>query len=81
MMPKAMLLVPGYGAQGGGANDVKGGFDSTGNGAIVNSSRGLMCAWKSGRFPGKYTHEDFCEAARDEALIMKNALNTAINKS
>jgi len=81
IMPKAMLLVPGYGAQGGGANDVKDGFDSKGNGAIVNSSRGLMCAWKSEKFSGKYTHEDFCEAARDEAILMKTALNTATNKS
>ncbi len=78
MMPKAMLLVPGYGAQGGGANDVKDGFDANGNGAIVNSSRGLMCAWKSDKFQGKYTHEDFCKAAREEASLMKSALNAAM---
>lgn len=74
LMPKAMLLVPGYGAQGGSADDVKCGFDSKGNGAIVNSSRGLMCAWKSGKFSGVYSHEDFCEAARNEAILMKTSL-------
>ena len=78
IMPKAMLLVPGYGAQGGGAEDVKHGFDENGNGAIVNSSRGLMCAWKSEKFSGKYTHENFCEAARAEAIDMKSALTAAI---
>lgn len=78
IMPKAMFLVPGYGAQGGGADDVKHGFDSNGNGAIVNSSRGLMCAWKAEKFSGKYTHENFCEAARAEAILMKNSLATVI---
>jgi len=78
MMPKAMLLVPGYGAQGGGAEDVKNGFDNNRNGAIVNSSRGLMCAWKAAKFNGKYTHDQFCEAACEEALLMKTALNAVI---
>lgn len=80
MMPKAMLLVPGYGAQGGGADDVKNGFDEKGNGAIVNSSRGIMLAWKSDKFLGKYNHGDFCEAARAEALNMKTALVAAIKQ-
>ena len=78
VMPKAMLLVPGYGAQGGGADDVKSGFDARGNGAVVNSSRGLMCAWKSEKFAGMYSHEEFYEAARSEAILMKNSLNAAI---
>ena len=75
MMPAAMLLIPGYGAQGGGAEDVKNGFDDNGNGAIVNSSRGLMCAWKAAKFNGKYIHDQFCEAAHEEALQMKTAFN------
>lgn len=41
-MPRSLLLVPGYGAQGGGAADVVGAFDADGWGAVVNSSRGLM---------------------------------------
>ncbi len=77
-MPKAMLLIPGYGAQGGGAEDVKGGFDENGNGAVVNSSRGLMCAWKAKKFYGTYGHEEFCEAARNEAILMKTSLAAAI---
>jgi len=78
IMPKAMLLVPGYGAQGGGAADVKNGFDTAGNGAIVNSSRGLMCAWNSKKLKGIYSKEDFCEAAVSEAILMKNSLNKVI---
>ena len=40
------FLVPGYGAQGGTADDVRYAFDKYGHGAIVNSSRGIMCAWQ-----------------------------------
>ena len=43
-MPNAWLLVPGYGAQGGGAQDVVGGFDEAGLGALINSSRGIIFA-------------------------------------
>ena len=45
-MPHTFFLVPGYGAQGGAADDVAPGFDKNGLGAIVNSSRGIMCAWQ-----------------------------------
>ena len=63
-LPHTYFLVPGYGAQGGGAADVAGAFDKDGMGAIVNSSRGILCAWKKeGCAP-----EDFAGAARREAL-------------
>jgi orotidine-5'-phosphate decarboxylase len=44
-MPSAWLLIPGYGAQGAGAAEVRGGFDARGLGAIVNSSRGIIFAY------------------------------------
>ncbi|MBE7022524.1 MAG: orotidine-5'-phosphate decarboxylase [Ruminococcaceae bacterium] len=66
-MPNAYILVPGYGAQGGGGADVAGAFDKNGLGAIVNSSRGIMCAWQK----GGYQPEDYQKAARDEALKMR----------
>ena len=71
--PHTFFLVPGYGAQGGGAQDAKNAFDKNGLGAIINSSRGIMCAWnKQG-----LTEEDFAQAARTEALRMKeDILNT-----
>ena len=46
LMPHTFFLVPGYGAQGAGAKDLKGFFDAHGKGAIVNSSRGIIGAWK-----------------------------------
>lgn len=69
-LPHTFFLVPGYGAQGGTANDIAGAFDNNGLGAIVNSSRGIMCAWqKEGCNP-----EDFAKAARREAEKMKKLL-------
>ena len=47
LMPHTWFLVPGYGAQGGSARDVSGMFDEQGSGAIVNSSRGIIGAWRS----------------------------------
>lgn len=66
-MPHTFFLVPGYGAQGGAADDVAPGFDKNGLGAIVNSSRGIMCAWKKTGGDG----HDFQEAARNAAIAMK----------
>lgn len=68
LMPKSYILVPGYGAQGGGAQDVAGAFDKNGLGAIVNSSRGIMCAYQK----GDYKPEDFAKAAKDEAIRMRD---------
>ena len=65
---KTFFLVPGYGAQGGTAADVKYAFDKFGHGAIVNSSRGIMCAWKKIGNNGL----DFAEAARNAAIAMRD---------
>jgi len=65
---KTFFLVPGYGAQGGTAADVKHAFDKFGHGAIVNSSRGIMCAWKKTGNNGL----DFAEAARNAAIAMRD---------
>lgn len=72
-LPHTFFLVPGYGAQGGGAEDAKYAFDEKGLGAIINSSRGIMCAWK--KQAGK-TERDFAEAAREEALRMRDDLRS-----
>ena len=69
MLPDTFFLVPGYGVQGGAANDVKFAFDRRGGGAIVNSSRGIMCAWmKCG------DGENFGGAAREEVIRMRDAI-------
>ena len=59
-MPHTFFLVPGYGAQGGTAEDVANAFHAGGKGAIINSSRGIMCAWKKTSQNGL----DYQEAAR-----------------
>ena len=67
-MPHTFFLVPGYGAQGGTAEDIRGFFDKDGRGCIVNSSRGIIAAWKKS---DKYGERDFAEAARAAALAMQ----------
>ena len=67
LMPHTFILVPGYGAQGGKAADLVHYFNSDGLGAIVNSSRGIMCAWKKTEQNGL----DYQEAARNEAVRMR----------
>ena len=74
--PHTFFLVPGYGAQGGGAQDAKNAFDKNGLGAIINSSRGIMCAWKKQGL----TEDDFAAAARSEALRMKADILSVIGK-
>ena len=77
-MPGAWILVPGYGAQGGGAKDVAPAFDRQGLGAVVNASRSLMCAYKLDQWKDKFTQEEFAEAARAEAIRMRDDILSAI---
>lgn len=69
------FLVPGYGAQGATAEDVSVNFDKDGLGAIVNSSRGILCAYKK----DKYNGLNYFKAARQAALDMKDDLTKFIN--
>lgn len=68
LMPRTYFLVPGYGAQGGTAEDVQYAFHQGGRGAIINSSRGIICAWKKTGNNG----EDYQEAARNAAIAMRD---------
>jgi orotidine-5'-phosphate decarboxylase len=69
-LPDTFFLIPGYGAQGGKADDLKAAFDSRGLGGIVNSSRAVMCAWQR----EKCDEQDYAGAAYREVLRMKNEL-------
>ena len=73
-MPHTFFLVPGYGAQGGGAKDVAGAFDENGLGAIVNSSRGIICAYQK----GDWNETEFAEAARAEAIRMRDDIGSFV---
>ena len=69
-MPSTWILIPGYGAQGGSAQDVKLGFDSRGLGAIVNSSRGIIFAYEQPRFQAP----QWTDSVRNATLEMIEAL-------
>ncbi len=75
-LPHTFFLVPGYGAQGGGAKDVAPAFDENGNGAVINSSRGIMCAWKKENCDPK----DYAAAARREAIRMRDEIISYIGE-
>ena len=77
-LPHTFFLIPGYGAQGGKAEDIALGFDSSGIGGIINASRSLMCAYKSDKWKDKFSEEEYMKATRAEAIRMKEELNDAI---
>lgn len=65
IMPKALILVPGYGAQGGKGADLVHFFNPDGLGAIVNSSRGIIAAWKQDKYKEQgIAPENFADASR-----------------
>ncbi|MGL4345946.1 MAG: orotidine-5'-phosphate decarboxylase [Cellulosilyticaceae bacterium] len=70
-MPHTFFLVPGYGAQGGSGEDLKGYFDKNGLGSIVNSSRGIIAAYKQNR---EFSEQDFAKASREAVLAMRKDL-------
>lgn len=77
LMPKTFFLVPGYGAQGGTAKDLRHCFNKDGLGAIVNSSRGIIAAYKQERYQ-KFGPEHFGEASRQAALDMVADINSVL---
>lgn len=68
-MPHTYFLVPGYGAQGGTAKDLRPCFNQDGLGAIVNSSRGIIAAYKQEKY-AKFGPAHFAEASRQAVLDM-----------
>lgn len=76
IMPKSYILVPGYGAQGGKAEDLKCFFNSDGLGAIVNSSRGIIAAYKNEKYQ-KFGETGFAEASREAVKDMIADINSA----
>ncbi len=74
IMPHTFFLVPGYGAQGGTAKDLTVCFDEKGLGAIVNSSRGIICAYKNEKYRGLSVGKAAAAAAED----MREDINKAL---
>lgn len=74
IMPKTYILVPGYGAQGGKASDLAPYFNKDGLGAIVNSSRGIICAYKQEKY-AKFGAGNYAEASRQAVIDMIQDIN------
>ena len=77
LMPHTFILVPGYGAQGGKGKDLVQFFDRDGLGAIVNSSRGIIMAYKKEEYM-KFGEEHYAEAARQAVMDMKDDIAGAL---
>ena len=77
VMPKSFILVPGYGAQGGKGKDLTHYFNKDGLGAIVNSSRGIIAAYKKAPYD-KFGPEHFGEASRQAVLDMVADINRVL---
>ncbi len=75
IVKNSFILIPGYGAQGAQAKDIKNGFYENGLGGIVNSSRGIIYAYYKNE---KYSQENFGKAARDKIIEMSKTINKEI---
>ena len=80
VMPKSYILVPGYGAQGGKGADLVHFFNEDGLGAIVNSSRGIIAAYKQEKY-AKFGAEHFAEASRAAVIDMVEDISTALERA
>lgn len=79
LMPHTYILVPGYGAQGGKAEDLVDYFNEDGLGAIVNSSRGIITAYKQEKY-ASFGEKNFADASRQATLDMIEDINGALAK-
>lgn len=76
LMPKTYILVPGYGAQGGKAEDLVHYFNKDGLGAIVNSSRGIIAAYKLKGYE-KFGPDAYADASRQAVIDMREDIKQA----
>lgn len=78
IMPKAYILVPGYGAQGGKGADLVHFFNEDGLGAIVNSSRGIIAAYQDKKYTS-FGADNFADASRQAVVDMQKDIATALS--
>ena len=79
IMPKTFILVPGYGAQGGKGADLTDFFNEDGLGAIINSSRGIICAYRKEEY-AEYGEDHFADASRAAVVDMIRDINSALEE-
>lgn len=77
VMPKTFILVPGYGAQGGKGADLVHFFNEDGLGAIINSSRGIIAAYKQEQY-ASYGEEGYADATRAAVIAMREDIAQAL---
>jgi orotidine-5'-phosphate decarboxylase len=77
IMPKTFILVPGYGAQGGKGADLVHFFNEDGLGAIINSSRGIIAAYRQEQY-ASFGEHGYADASRAAVLAMKEDISTAL---
>ena len=77
-LPHAFLLVPGYGAQGAGAADLKGSFVRDGLGAIVNASRSVIFAYEKEPYKSQFRPDQWTKAVAAAAEAMKKEINAVL---
>ncbi|MGN0515101.1 MAG: orotidine-5'-phosphate decarboxylase [Lachnospiraceae bacterium] len=80
LMPKTYILVPGYGAQGGKAEDLVHYFNEDGLGAIVNSSRGIIAAYKQEKY-ASFGAANYADASRQAVVDMIEDITGALRKT
>ena len=78
IMPKSYFLVPGYGAQGGSAEDILPCFHADGLGAVVNSSRGILYMHMSDEERTRCTRKEYSEKVREAVLHMRRDIHDAL---
>ena len=76
-MPKTFILVPGYGAQGGRGADLVHFFNEDGLGAIINSSRGIIAAYKQEKY-AQFGAKNYADASRQAVLDMIQDIRQAL---
>ena len=76
-LPHTFFLVPGYGAQGGGAADVAGAFDRNGYGAVINSSRGIIAAYQQEKY-AQFGAANYADASRQAVIDMREDIAQAL---
>ncbi|MGB7344433.1 MAG: orotidine-5'-phosphate decarboxylase [Pirellulaceae bacterium] len=77
-MPQSWILIPGFGAQGGGAADVLGGFDADGLGAVVNNSRNIIFAHARDEYSEKYGDSQWQRAVEAATTQMNQQLGSIV---
>ncbi len=79
IMPRAFILVPGYGAQGGRGADLVHFFNEDGLGAVINSSRGIIAAYQQEKY-ARFGGEGYADAARAAVLEMREDIASALER-